>query len=573
MSIDTFTTSALADEFNEKLAGGRIQDTVELDRETFGFEIYANQRRHYLLLSANNQHPRALIAPDKLRRGVQKPSTLGLLIRNRVEGMRLQAIRQPAWERILIFDLLGEETELQLIIEIIARRANLLLVENGIILECARRVGPEENRYRVSLPRHTYVPPPPLEGKMKPEMFLPRTIETLLRKDPEKEVTAALLSGFLGFSPLLVREGVYRAYERIDIKCAEANPFAIHAAFESFLPRLLRRQWQAGVVYVDEVIPQATSVFNVTHIGKWKAAETVSAALNSYYGELEGPAVYEAARIPIRAQLKEAREKVSRKLESLERELVDQSEIEFLRKSGELLLAYQYSIQPHQETLVAEYDVEGEPLTIKINTALTPLENAQHYFERYDKKKRALDQLPERVEATQHELAYLDQLDEDLTMAENWQDIGEVQDALQREGYWQGKQYAHPKGGKSAPLKINTPQGFVILIGRNSRQNEELLQKSEPYDLWLHARDVPGSHVIIKTQAKPVPPQILEQAAGLAAYYSKLRNEAKVQVQVAECRHIRKLKGGKTGQVLIQKERDGLAIRPTPPQISNSDDF
>lgn len=564
MSIDTFTTAALADELNEHLAGGRIQDTVELDRESFGLEVYANQRRHYLLLCADNQQPRALLVPDKLRRGVQMPSPLGLLLRTRVEGMRLQAVRQPPWERILIFDLLGEDTEMHLIIEMIARRANLLLVENDIVLDCARRVGPDENRYRVSLPRHPYVSPPPMEGKIKPENLLPMTIETLLRKNPEQEASSVLLSGILGFSPLLAKEAVYRAYKRTDVKAGQANPYSLHAALESFLPKLIRRQWHPGVMVDEDELPLGISVFPVTHLGTWQPTDSVSAALNAYYGELAGLAAYEAARKPIREQLKGAREKVSRRLEALERELVDQSEIEILRKSGELLLAYQYSIQPKQDTLVAEYDVEGEPLTIKLDPALTPLENAQHYFERYEKKKRARDQLPERIAEARHELEYLDQLGEDLTMGENWQDIGEVQDALQRDGYWQGKQYAHPKGGKSAPLKVTTSEGFPIYVGRNSRQNEELLHRSEAHDLWLHARDVPGSHVIIKTNARAVPAQVLERAAQLAAYYSKLRGESKVLVQVAECRHVHKMKGGKTGQVTIHRERDGLTVKPVP---------
>ncbi len=564
MSIDTFTTTALADEFNELLAGGRVQDTVEIDRVTFGLEIYANRQRHHLLVSADSEKPRALITPDKLRRGVQTPSPLGLLFRNRIEGMRLQAVRQPPWERLLIFDLISENGELQLIVEMITRRANVLLIEDGVILDCARRVGPQDNRYRLSLPRHEYVPPPPQQGKVEPDTLTPRALENILRRQPDEKLWLVLVRNILGFSPLLAKEVVHRAYQQVNLKAADANPYNLHAALESFLPRLLRRDWQPGVAFNADGIPVGMGVFPITHIGEWQSAATVSAMLNTYYGAMEGPAVYEAARKPIRAQLLEARKRVTRKLAALERELVDQSELEVLRQSGELLLAYQYTIQPGQDVLVAQYDPEGEPMEIKLKTDLTPLENAQRYFERYEKKKRARDQLPGRIRETKAEVTYLDQLDSDLALAENWQDIGEVQDTLTKNGYWRGKKYAHPKGGKSAPLKVNTPEGFVILVGRNSRQNVQLLQKSENHDLWLHARDVPGSHVIIKTDARTVPPHVLERAASLAAYYSKLRDETKVLVQVAERRHIKKMKGGRPGQVTIHKEREGITVKPAP---------
>lgn len=563
MTIDTFGTAALADTFSHHLRGGKVQDTVELDRETFGFEIYANRQRQYLLLSANNQSPRALIAVDKLRRGVQRPSTLGLLLRTRIEGMRLVDVHQPPWERILVFTFEDPERRFQLIIELMPRRANLILVEDELILDCARRVGPQDNRYRIILPKHRYLPPPPIEGKMEPGQVTPHAIERLLRQHEDDKAWSALVKGILGFSPLLSKEIVYRAYQKIHLKASAANPFNLHAAFESFVPRLLQHDWQPGIVLDDMQMPKTVAVFEVTH-QPFESTDTISGALNRLYGEMKGESAYEAARQPIRKQIDDARSRVRGKLASLEREMADESEIEHLRMSGELLLAYQYTLQEGQTSLEAQYDPEGDPLTVSLNPELTPLENAQRYFERYDKKKRAFEQLPGRIEATRHELAYLDQLEADLDLAANWNDIGEVQSYLQKNGYWQGKKYAQPKGGKSAPLKVTTDAGYVIFVGRNSRQNAELLDRSEPFDLWLHARDVPGSHVIIKTNAKPVPEGVLLQAASYAAYYSKLRNDGKVLVQVAEARHVNKMKGGQPGQVTIRQERDGVVVVPSP---------
>lgn len=562
MSIDTFTTTALAAELTDVLVGGRVQDTVELDRESFGFEIYANRKRHYLLLSADNQAPRALIAPEKLRRGVQQPSTLGLLLRNRIEGLFLREIMQPPYERILIFDFVGEDIQLQLILEMITRRANLILTDGSLILECARRVGPQDNRYRIILPKHEYVPPPPLEGKIEPAYVTPDVIERLLRQHAKDKANTALTKGIVGFSPLLSREVVYRAYQSVDAKAADVNPYTLYAAYESIVPRLLRGDFQPGVVVDDDEMPTTIFVAELQHLN-WQPTETVSDALNQLYGELKGEAAYEAARQPIYEQIKKARHRLNGRLVSLERENTDQSVVEHLRMSGELLLAYQYTLEPNQTLLEAQYEVDGDPLQIKIDPDMTPLENAQRYFERYEKKKRAVAQIPERIEETQQELDYLDQLELDLSMAENWNEIGEVQDALQRNGYWQGKKQAQPKGGKSGPHKA-TIGSFVVFVGRNARQNDQLLDRSEPYDLWMHVRGAPGSHVIIKTNAKPVPDEVLEAAASFAAYYSKKRSESKVNVMVAERRHVRKLKGGKPGQVLVHQERSTLLVEPAP---------
>lgn len=563
MAIDTFGTMALADEFTERLVGGKVQDTVELDRETFGLEIYAHRQRQYLLVSAHKQDARALIADDKLRRGVQTPSTLGLLLRTRVEGMRLQRVYQPPWERILIFEFSDAENELALVVEIIPRRANVILLEGNTILDCARRVGPQDNRYRIILPKHEYIAPPPIDHKIDPADVTPESIERFLRQKPQEKAWSALVSGILGFSPLIAKEVVYRAYENISLKAQDANPYNLHAAFESFVPRLLRHDWQPGVILNEMELPKDAVPFAVTH-SPYTPMASMSAALNKVHGELEGDAAYNAAREPIRQQIEKARDRIQRKLGSLERELADESEIEFLRMSGELLLAYQYTINAGQALLEAQYDPEGEPLQIKINTELTPLENAQHYFERYEKKKRALEQIPKRIIATRNELAYIDQLESDLDMSSNWNDIGEVQDALQKNGYWQGKRYSTPKGGKSGPFKVNTDAGFVIFVGRNSRQNDELVNRSEPYDLWLHARGIAGAHVLIKTNAKAVPDAVLDEAAAYAAYYSKNRAESKVEVMVAEARHVRKLKGGQPGQVTVHQERSSILIQPQP---------
>ena len=168
MSPDTFAISALVDELRGLLLGGRIQDVVDVAPMSLGLEAYAQGKRHYLLLCADSQQPRVHLVASKLRRGTQKPTQLGLLFRRYVEGGRIAKISQPAWERLLEIDVEGESGRVRIVAELMPRRANLLLVREGIILDCLNRVGPDENRYRLSLPNHDYVPPPPIQNQLDP---------------------------------------------------------------------------------------------------------------------------------------------------------------------------------------------------------------------------------------------------------------------------------------------------------------------------------------------------------------------------------------------------------------------
>ncbi len=192
---------------------------------------------------------------------------------------------------------------------------------------------------------------------------------------------------------------------------------------------------------------------------------------------------------------------------------------------------------------------------------MSPVENAQRYFDRYNRAKRAMDDVPRLVKETKNELAYLAQLEIDLELATNWPEIDEAQQALQAKGHWRGKPAKRMGGsGKSAPLRVVTENNFVIWVGRNSRQNEAVtFDKGRDQDLWLHARDVPGAHVIIKYDGRQIPATIIEQAASLAAYYSANRGEGSVPVDVTRCKYVRKLKGAGPGMVTYRNEETRMA--------------
>lgn len=563
MNFDVFTVSALVDEFMDNLVGGRVQDVIDVDRHTLGLEIYANHQRQYLLLSADNQNPHVYVAPDKLRRGTPKPTQVGLLFRRYVERGIVTHVSQPDWERILQIDIEGPEGEVTIIIEPMPRRSNILLVQDGTILDCMRRVGPKENRYRLSLPAHEYILPPPQTGKLEPDMVDIGQMSAFF-EDTEQEKKKAhqvLVSNILGISPLLAREIVFRAHDDSNIKATDADVDLIFSHFETLLGQLRSRDWQPCIAHEDE-LPVAFATYPLQQFENFETVDSISEALSQYYEAPTGIDAYNAAKTPVFEALDEATAKLTAKLNSLEQSMTDDSQREYLKQSGELILAYQYTLQEGQTELRATYDPSEPELVIKLDPQLSPLENAQKYFDRYNKAKRALNDVPELIEETTNELNYIKQLRTDLELASNWPEIDEVQQVLQSKGYWQRKKVKRiGGGGQSQPIRFVTDDAFVIWVGRNSRQNEIVtFKKASGDDLWLHARDVPGAHVIIKNDGRTIPEEVIDQAASLAAYYSALRNDGRVPVDVTRIKYVRKIKGAAQGMVTYRNESTRLAV-------------
>lgn len=567
MYFDYFTAAALVDELNEALVGGRVQKIVEIDEVSLGMEIYSQRSRHYLYLSADPNNARIHLTEDKLRRGAPHDSPLTLRLKKEIDGAAILAVRQPAWERIIILDFATPDAEYSLILEPVERRTNIVFVENDLILECVRRVGEDENRVRQLLPGYEYQPPPP-QPKLPPTIITVEDIKKYLDEDVYAKAPQSLTRRIHGLSPLLAREIVYRATGRANCPAADASPREIFNAYQTVMQPLLDREWQPGITRENgEVTTYA--VYAITHKAGWEVVQTTSAALELFYGEISGEAAYEAGKKPIFNQIKNAEKKLNGKRYSLQKQQRDESEVEKLKQSGELLLAYQYQIKKGMTEFEAEYDFGSPPLKMKLDPLKNAVENAQTYFGKYDKAKRSRDALPELILHVERERRYLAQLEADLEIAANWPEITEVQQALQEAGYWKGQKIKHPPGQKSAPYKVVTDDGTVIWIGRNSRQNEEVtFGKGANEDIWLHARGVAGSHVIIKTHGRKMDAAVIEEAASYAAYYSKARKEKAVDVIVTERKHVRKIKGGKPGMVRVM-EQSFPTLRANPKPAKN----
>lgn len=561
MYFDAFTISALVDELMDRIVGGRIQDSVAVDSTGLGLEVYANRERQYLYLSADINAPRVHLVKTKLRRGLQRPTQLALLLRKYAEGGRIAHVSQPPYERIVHIDIEHPEMNTTLIVEPMTRRSNVILVQDDMILDAARRIGPEDNRYRITLPAHEYVPPPPLTGRLDPRKLTREAIYGIFDQNTDESINTTKLIGsrIYGFSPLMCREVVHMTRADIKQPAQAADQDAVFESLQAFLKPLLNREWQPGVVEREGDV-EAFSVYPITHREGWRPVTSVSEAATLYYGAPSGPDGYKIAKKPVKEAVRQAIKRERGKLHSMESSLKDEAELETLKQSGELILAYQYTLEEGQQELRAQYDPEGDELVVKLQPELTPLENAQRYFKKYDKAKSALANVPELVEETRNRLDYLNQLETDTDLAGNWTEIDEVRQILQSLGYWQGKP-AQKISGASAPLRIVSKDGFVMWVGRNARQNDQVtFGKGGGDDLWLHARDVPGAHVVIKFDGRTIPEDVIVQAASIAAYYSKLKNEGSVIVDVTQCKHVRKIKGAAPGMVTYRNEETRTVV-------------
>lgn len=561
-TFDALTTAAVRDEFEEKLLGGRVQQVLHPDPMSLGLEIYAHRRRWPLLLSADGRSARACLIPERLRRGTEKPTPLLLLLRKYVDGAVLVDVQQPPYERILqlVFEH-PEHGRNVLVAEIMGRWSNLILLDDmGDIRDALKRIGPEETQVRRILPGEPYRPPPPMQGIAPDRVTAEDLASVLSERDPEEPLWRALVSILMATSPQAAREVVARAVGDASALVADADPAALASHLRQLWAAAEAGQWEPSVA-MDGEQPVAYAPYRLTHLGDVKQMPSISQAIAAYYAAKGQADPYRSLRDVVRGEIAQAQARLRRQMEALERERDEHEDPDRLRQFGEWILTFSSQIAPGQSELVVDLGEEGV-LTIPLDPQSSPAENAQRYFARYRKAQRAAEEIPARLEHIRHEMAYLEQLLLELDLARSQPEIAAVREALAEAGYLARRpgRSAPPPG----PIREVMPDGTIILVGRNSRQNDEItFRVAGPDDLWLHARGVPGAHVIIRSHGRPVADEVLQRAAELAAYYSAAREDPEVVVSVVPRRRVRRLRGGRPGQVTFTGERT-LRVRPRP---------
>ena len=554
MQIDFMTLACFRDEM-DPLLGARVQNVLLLNRRSVGLELYAGQR-HYLLVSADPTRPRILFTPEKLRRGVEADTPFLLLMRKWVRRAQLVDVTQPPWERILVLHFKGAAGDCQLVIELVGRYSNVVLVgPDGCVLEAIKHVGPDMSRYRVTLPAHPYrLPPLPPDRHPPARLSLADLTARLTGAPPDQTLRRWLMEHLLGVGPVVAREIAVRATGDADTLARVSEAQAVAQAVAELLAPLENGWWSPHIAFDADGQVVAFVPYPPQQFERAQAVPDINQAMWRYYEAEQLADAYAGVRQSVQKLICQAETRLKKRGEKLEKQRVDESEIDRLRIAGELLLTFQGRVFPNaQEVTLPGY--AGQPVAIALDSKLTAVENAQAYFRRYEKARRAANRIPALIGELKVDHAYLAQLNADLKLAESRPEIDAVREALVQAGWARGRRRS-TGALVSGPRRIEVG-GFLILVGRNAKQNETVtFERAGPNDLWLHVRGLPGAHVVIKRARKKTPDAVIQQAAQLAAFYSQARDETgRVAVDVTERRFVRRLKGSHPGLVTYRNEK------------------
>jgi predicted ribosome quality control (RQC) complex YloA/Tae2 family protein len=576
MYYDALTAAAVRDELAARAAGGRVQRVVQVGRLEAGLEIYAGMRLQ-LLLSAEPRQATVRLVDEKLRRGVETVTPFHLLLTKYVRGARLQDVTQPPLERILHLTFAGAEGVATLVCEIMGRYSNLILVDpDGMIMEAIKRVPASVNRYRTILPAEAYVPPPPQE-KESPFLLTAQALAEAVAAEPKEPVWRALVATARGVSPLLAREVVARALG--DPAAARPLTRQDSVALVDVLGNLMRlpetHAWDPCVAYQgEERHPAAYAPYALTHWDDVTSVASISAAIDAVASAKKSFDAYQRVRQRLYDLIGGQIERQEARLRSLRGGMVSEEELETLVAQGNAILALAWRIKPGQQELIidpAELGLDpGFPAdrrVLHLDPSLSAAENAQALFAEYRRLKAARAQLPQLIAQAERELDYLEQLRAEAQMAENRPQLDAVETALEEAGLAPRRPRPKRVARGSQPLRIEAEDGTLILVGRNSRENDEVtFRLGGPDDIWLHAHGVPGAHVVIKSGGADVAPETFRLAGQLAAYYATSRDNARVQVDYTQRRHVRHIKGAHPGMVTYTHEETKV-VPGTAPEL------
>ena len=597
--FDVLTISALADELRETVLDGRIQRIGLVDRLTFAAEIYAHGRRRALVASADPQQPRLLLVDSMPSLDPNLITPFGLMLRKYVRGGFLIGIEQPPLERMVRMSIakrliphnieepesvdLNEDSEddgiwsgegvqrVDLTVEIMGRHSNLILIdEAGLIMDSVKRVTTSMSRVRPIQPKRVYVVPPPLE-KPDPRRITSASLESMLPLAAQKTTLSDLLVESLrGVSPQIAREIAFRATGSAKTRALEIEPEAIHAlasTIRGVFEPMLTSAWEP-FTYEREGEVVAFSAIPMTYL----AAESDAVARMSISAAAEAmepdtadvPQNHAQRRAQLTAIIKAELTKISSRLSSLVQQHAKAEDVDELRTAGELIYAYLWQIQPGDSVL----EVDGQ--TIQLDPTISAKDNAAEYFDKYRRSQRAGEHLPARIEAAEREIEYLQQIQVQVEQAEGFAALESLRAELYEldgssEAEKSSKKQPKPRSdtGKRGPLWTDS-DGNTVFVGRSGKENDHLtFSVAGPDDTWLHARGIPGSHVIVKWQRPQDddPQATIEAAAALAGWYSSARESGNIEVDVAKRRHVRKIKGAGPGMVTYRNERT-ILVKP-----------
>lgn len=537
----------------QKLKSGRIDKIYQPSREEIVLGIRAGGKNHKLVLSANASAPRLHFTDEKLENPASPPMFC-MLLRKHISGKIIDIV-QPNFERILEIHIesmseLGDLSTKRLIIEIMGKHSNIILVnDKDIIIDSIKHINKLVSSVREVMPGRTYERPPS-QNKLS---FLELNNANFLSL--ERTELKELYKHYSGLSPKVSDELNYRAGIDEDTPMSDENVSRLLDEALSLKESLIGASFRPYVVInnANKLSDFHSIPLHIYSGYEIKYFEDISKTLEYFYTQRDQTYRTTQKTSDMRKIVQNNINRCIKKHEMFLRNLKEIEGKEQLRLYGELITANIHAITSGASTFTTPnfYSEDMADITIPLDNTLSPAENAQRYFKLYNKHKRSGVATLEQMEENNKELNYLESVLNSLSVELSEEEIEEIRNELVDEKILKRKNTKLKLAKTSAPFKFTSSDGFMILVGKNNKQNDDITTSAGGTDIWLHTKDIPGSHVIIKTQNQDlVPDTTLEEAAALAAFYSKASDAHLVSVDYTQKKYVRKPKGAKPGMVI-----------------------
>ena len=546
-------------ELEKFLVGGRVDKITQQNKANLTLTIRQPGKTFLLRISTAPQNP-SLHVLSKAPENLPEPPTFCMVLRKNLEGGRIAAVRQHELDRIIFIDVdsIGAGGKIQtftLAAELIGKYSNLILIRDGQIVDALKKIGTNSSRVRTVLPNQDYQMPP---AQDKLDIFATDIEEILerIKLDETSRLDKAIMNSCQGFGPQSVRETIFLAGLPNEIKISELDASDFDSLKNSLLEIRDAAKNPTPCMIIDAGKILAISAVKLNYLrGEIRTFETLSELLetaDAIAGSYVPPDKEKFSKL-VNNELRRATNKIS----VLENELAAAEDADVWRIRADNLSTYRYQLKDHADDEISVpniYSETGEEISIPLDRRLTIAANVQACYKKYDKLKRSTKFIAEQIELCRTEIFYLESISHALTASTTIADIDEIRTELIAGGYLKDVRKKSALSKKPQPLKFVAPDGTEIFVGKNNSQNDRLTFKiAAPDDLWLHTKDITGSHVIVRSSN--VSEETLQLAAEIAAHFSKAQGSSKVPVDYVQCRFVKKPSGAKPGFVIFTNQR------------------
>lgn len=558
MAFDGITIANLIKDFNDCLLDGRLYKIAQPEPDELLLTIKNNGGQKRLCISASASLP-LIYLTDKNKQSPMTAPNFCMLLRKHIQNGRIVSITQPGLERIVKFEIehldeLGDLKRKKLIVEIMGKHSNIIFCdEENTIIDSIKHISGLVSSVREVLPGKPYFIPQTQEKSNPLDADRSLFMEQVFSKP--MDCHKALYTSFTGLSPAISHEICHRAGGHAYLStaaCAQEDREALWNTFSEMMTDTINGCFSPCIVY-ENGVPAEYAAFPLTSYPADSRVdyERISPLLEDYYARKNMAARIRQRSADLRRVVSTALERNIKKYDLQQKQMEDTLKRDKYRVYGELLNTYGYSAKPGDKSLEAVNYYTGETVTIPLDPLLSAGENAKKYFEKYNKLKRTWEALSTLTKEVHEEIEHLESVSTALDIAQKEEDLVQIREELIESGHIKRKGGAKRVRITSRPFHYISSDGFPIYVGKNNLQNEELTFKlATGNDWWFHAKDMPGSHVIVKSGGEPLPDSTFEEAARLAAYYSKGRGQEKVEVDYVEKKQVKKVAGAKPGFVI-----------------------